>query len=204
MNNVYCIYRTKINMMGQSTITTQGKKCYMELSQILNSMNMPSRAYNEIIQWAQRSKPTDLLHPIGKKYLISKVAKEQGLRGTFPHTELLELPSGNTMKVTKLDFASQLMSILSEDALMRNKNLIHGGNLFKRAKYSDFRDDVERGTWFLKTQEARCKRSNDILCPIILYIDKIHIATKGIEAISFCLGKCCILKHLDCALLSCL
>ena len=144
---------------------------------------MPSRAYNEIIQWAQRSKPTDLLHPIGKKYLISKLAKEQGLRGTFP-----QLPSGNTVKVTKLDFASQLMSILSEDALMMNENLIHGGNLIKRAKHSDFRDDAETGTWFLKTQEARCKKSNDILCPIILYIDKTHIAAKGIEGISFCLG----------------
>ena len=165
------------------------EKCYMELSQIITAMNIPQKAYKEILHWAQRAKPIDLLNPIGRKTLIKHLANVQGLEGTFPHTEVLNLPSGNSVKVTKFDFASQILSLLSEETLMDRSNLILDGDLFKRAMPQDFRGDIETGEWFVLTQNKLCKQPNDILCPLILYIDKTHVNSHGIEAISFTLGK---------------
>ena len=167
---------------------TPREKCYMELAQIVNSMNLPSRAYDEIIKWAQRSKPKDLMHPIGKKTLIKNLAVVCNMSRLFPFYEKLSLPSGSTMKVTKFDFAAQLLSLLNDKELMRGYNLILDGNLFKKATLGNVRADVDSGEWFVRTQEKLCTKENDILCPIILYIDKTHVDNNIIEAISFTLG----------------
>ena len=191
-NNQSCLLRMMANnefQMSSKYYYSSREKCYLELAQILQSMNMPSRAYKEIIQWAQRSKPKDLINPIGRKTLIKQFAEKQGLSGIFPHTELMSLPSGNIVKVTKFDFASQLMSLLTENVLMQEQNFILGGDLFKKAEPVDFRGDIDTGEWFINTQKELCKQPNDILCPLILYIDKTHVNNHGVEAISFTLGK---------------
>ena len=72
---------------------------------------------------------------------------------------------------------------------MQEQKIILGGDLFKKAEPVDFRGDIDTGEWFINTQEELCKQPNDILCPLILYIDKTHVNNHGVEAISFTLGK---------------
>ena len=73
---------------------------------------------------------------------------------------------------------------------MRPENLVNNGNLFEKRFPQEYVDDVDTGKWFLQTQDARCKRDNDILVPIIVFIDKTHVmASNNVEAISITLGK---------------
>ena len=176
--------------MRQKYYYNSRQKTYMELSSILSSINAPNHVYNKIVKWATKSKPKDLLSPIAQRTLIKQLALNQGLEHTFPSTNFLSLPSGNAIKVTKFGFASQLLSLLTDERLMRPENLVNNGNLLEKRFPQEYVDDVDTGKWFLQTQDARCKRHNDILVPIIVFIDKTHVtASNNVEAISITLGK---------------
>ena len=165
-------------------------KTYTELAHILTSINAPAKVYAAIHKWAERSEPDHFKHPIQLTTLISQLAENSGLTGTFPSTSIVPLPSGNVVKVTKFDFISQLLSLLNDQELMQPENLIFGEDIFKRfPKPSNVVNDVNECYWFYRTQEDLCKYPNDILCPIIIYIDKTFVKGKPVEPISFTLGR---------------
>jgi hypothetical protein len=107
------------------------EKAHIELASILCSINAPAHVYSKIFKWAKKATPNDLRSHIKYKTLMSQLARSQGLRDIFPTTHVLPLPSGNCVKVTKFSFKSQLKSLLSDNDLMCEDNLIFGGNFLK-------------------------------------------------------------------------
>lgn len=165
------------------------EEIHIELASILCSINAPAHVYNKIFKWARKATPNDLRSHIQYKTLMSQLARSQGLEDIFPSTHVLPLPSGNCVKVTKFSFRSQLKSLLSDQDLMNDDNLIFGGNILKRFDEEiHCAGDVESSTWYRRTQKEVCKLPNDVLCPIILYIDKTYAKSHPVEPISFTLG----------------
>ena len=174
------------------------EKAHIELASILCSINAPAHVYSKVFNWAKKARPNDLRSHIKYKTLMSQLACSQGLRDIFPTTHVLPLPSGNCVKVTKFSFTSQLKSLLSDKDLMCDENLIFGGNIFKRFDDKiDMAGDIESSMWYRRTQKEVCKLPNDVLCPIVLYIDKTYAKSHPVEPISFTLGKVVFSYMLD-------
>ena len=166
------------------------EEIHIELASILCSINAPAHVYSKIFKWARKATPNDLRSHIQYKTLMSQLALSQGLQDIFPTTHVLPLPSGNCVKVTKFSFSSQLKSILSDQDLMSEDNLIFGGNIYKRFDDEvDMAGDIDSSRWYRRTQKELCKLPNDVLCPIILYIDKTYAKSHPVEPISFTLGR---------------
>ena len=184
----------KSNMLCNSIgpiITSRKERAQLELASILTSINAPYHVYSSIIKWAQNLKETDLKNPCSFKKLVSDTSEKYGLRGTFPQTTTLLLPSRNSVPVTKFSFEQQLYSILSDDELMSPENLVYGENFFDRAKPhgpNHVYDDVHTGNWWLRTESEMCKKQSDVLVPLILFIDKSHVRSRALEPLCFTLG----------------
>ena len=165
-------------------------KTYIELATILSSINAPGHVYKSIYNWAQKASEEDLQNPIQYKTLVTQLGKMSGLYETLPKTSILPLPSGNAIKITKFGFSAQLLSLLNDEDLMSPENLIFGDDIFKRFPTpTESVNDIHESMWYSRTQQDLCKRSTDVLCPLIIYIDKTFVKGKGIEPISFTLGK---------------
>ena len=165
-------------------------KTYIELATILSSINAPGHVYKSICNWAQKASEEDLQNPIQYRTLVTHLGKMSGLYETLPKTSILPLPSGNAIKITKFGFAAQLLSLLNDEDLMSPENLIFGDDIFKRFPTpTESVNDVHESMWYSRTQQELCKLSTDVLCPLIIYIDKTFVKGKGIEPISFTLGK---------------
>ena len=190
LSSQYCLLQPQSNIGQARYFLTPRHHAYIELASILTSINAPLHVYKSIYKWAQKTSTDVLNHPIQYRTLIKNLAYMTGLEGTFPKTSILPLPSGNMVKVTKFGFASQLLSVLEDKDLMRPENLIYGDNLFKRFhEPNDIADDIETSQWFIRTQNKLCKEDNDVLCPLIFYVDKTFSKGKAIEPIVMCLGE---------------
>ena len=176
------IHRNTISMMENQ---------YIDLLKILNSINAPKHAYNDIVKWARNLNTNLMAQPISRENLISSLSKKLSLENLFPKMVALILPCGNTVQVTKTCFLTALFSLLSDPDLMQPQNLVFGNDIFRKFKIDNDNhvfNDVESGKWYSETQYRMCKDGNDVLVPIILYIDKTYIKSKPAEPISFTLG----------------
>ena len=164
----------------------------ISLVSILASVNAPYHVYDKILKWAKNIDLSVLkVKSISYRTLVYQTAEKYGLGSIFPSTKLLLLPSHNAVKVTTFSFLDQLYSLLSDPELMKPANLIYGDDIYKKAGEhgnNHCYNDIDTGDWFLRTQRSMCTDPGDVLCPIILYIDKTHINSNAAEPISFCLG----------------
>ena len=172
-----------------SNAVSSTERTYLELLKILYSINAPFHAFDTITRWLRTVDKNDLSHSISMKSLIHSTAHKYGLTNLFPQTNAVPLPSGNVVNVTKFCFLTNLYSILSDENLMKPSNLIMGDDIYKRFDTvpTDY-NDIESGQWYRETQFTYCKNVYDVLCPIILYIDKTYVKSKPAEPISFTLG----------------
>ena len=173
-------------------VHSETEKALIQLVSHLASVNAPYHLYGKIVKWAKELKPDVLnMRSITYKTLVHQTAMKYGLDNIFPKCRELLLPSRNAVLVTKFNFSDQLFSLLSDESLMKPENLIYGDDIFSReTEHTNTHvfNDVNTSTWFLRTQKSMCVNKEDILVPIILYIDKTHVRAKCAEAISITLG----------------
>ena len=165
----------------------------IKLASIVTKVNAPHYVYKSLVDWAKSTSDRSVLstRTISYKFLVKNLASKYGIPNIFPETNNVLLPSMNAVSVTTFSFVDQLYSLLSDKELMQPKNLIYGNNIFERMNDHTPHhcyNDVESSTWFLNTQRSMCVNTHDILCPLIIYIDKTYVRAKGAEPISFTLG----------------
>ena len=165
----------------------------IKLASIVTQVNAPHFVYKSLVDWAKTTSDRSVLstRTISYKLLVKNLASKYGIPNIFPETKQILLPSMNAVSVTTFSFVDQLYSLLSDKELMQPKNLIYGHNIFERINDhtpDHLFNDVESSTWFLNTQRSMCVNAKDILCPLIIYIDKTYVRSKGAEPISFTLG----------------
>ena len=169
----------------------------IKLASIITSVNAPHYVYKDLVEWGRELESGDRRQrilsskSISFEKLIKNTAEKYGVGNIFPTVSRLFLPSNNCISVTTFDFGAQLFSLLTDEMLMQPKNLIYGNDIFARVSEhlsSHVYDDVETSKWFFETQRKLCIHPSDVLCPIILYIDKTYVKSKPAEPISFTLA----------------
>lgn len=166
------------------------RRC-LELANILREVKAPLHTYDKILKWSKSCADVPMDFAPTYKTLIRKMSERCGLNGIFPKNINVSLPSGNQIKVTKFSFVSNLFSLLSNEILMKPENLIFGNDPFKRVPEhgpDHIYDDIETTNWYLKTQKSYCTSINNVIVPMIFFIDKTQVKAKNIEPISFTLG----------------
>lgn len=161
--------------------------CWLKLASILEPMKVPKYLYKQIKVWFEETKMQNDI-PFGYPELIRQMARKHGLECTRPRHGYIDLDSGNVVKVTTFDFLAQVYSLLSDGTLMREDNLVFGHDPFKKFERKDYLGDVQTSEWYIRTQTEECEGPNDVLVPLIFFIDATHAKGNKIEPISFTLG----------------
>ena len=191
MSTSLCTIKSQHSTFGEGIFFSSSERKYLRLMEILAKINAPNYVFDKIVKWALRLQKQDLDIPMSRDFLIKNTASKFGLRDLFPTVSKLVLPSGNSVTVTKFNFMTSLYSLLTCEKLMRPENLVCGNNIFKRFSIdpnSHCFEDVHTGQWYVDTQFRFCRTENDMVLPIILYIDKTYVKSKPAEPISFSLG----------------
>jgi hypothetical protein len=105
-----------------------------------------------------------------------------------PVENQVELYPNKVATVVTFPFNDMVLSLLADTSLMKPENLLlppynHDNN--------DIRSDIHTGSWFKTALLKLCINGTDILCPIILFIDKTQIDTFSkwtLEPVLFTLG----------------
>lgn len=122
-----------------------------------------------------------------------------------PQTRNIQLPSLKRIcSVTKFDLASLILSLLNDSTLTKPSNMLLEDKYFRNPELFDslpdhekYYGDIHTGSWFLNTYRKIIHKDhiessdNEVLCPIIMFIDGTPIDTFGnlkLDAIMFTLG----------------
>ena len=89
--------------------------------------------YKQIKMWYEESR-VDNHCPFDYPKLFRQMIRKYGLKCTHPRNNYIELDLDNVVKVTSFDFLAQVYSLLSDVALMREKNHVFGNDPFKKFK----------------------------------------------------------------------
>ena len=180
-------------------IFTRLERKLLQLASIVTGVNAPHYLYKDLVAWGRdlesgnRDELVLRTKSISFHKLIKNTSEKYGIGNIFPQTQRLLLPSNNIVSVTRFDFGAQLYSLLTDQKLMQPENLIFGDDPHRRVPpplQSHVFNDVETSKWYYETQQKVCVSPNDVLIPLILYIDKTYVRGKGAEPISVCLACC--------------
>ena len=180
--------------------TDSGRQaCQVQLLQLLDSSNAPLHLFDDIMKWAQRASLQNAYdfskNPPLRKHLVSKLITNNGYSQLLPKVIQFKLPcAGQETKVITHNVLESIHSLLSDPNLMTEKNLIFKQNpLEDPNEYEkEFINDINDGDCYKSAYNLYCgNKSTDVLCPLILFIDKTHIDVKGnltLEPVCLTLG----------------
>ena len=172
----------------------------VKLMMLLHQMKAPLCAYKDIMQWASDATQDhcifsshDLVH---RGVALKRMAAADGLtRNFFPREVQCLLPmSQKTVHVVVHSMESMLASLLCEKALMADENLLFPSDDPFGEPPRQFKvvgDIVDSRAYRLGYKSYIKVKGRDVLCPIILYIDKTTLDTPGrltLEPVYFTLG----------------
>ena len=170
----------------------------IKLWNILDKRNAPKGLYDEICSFIRSTNTKDLMYMPSSSSLVKDVIQrtQNAHKTYFPDRASLSLPSNNTCAITVFDFKNQLFTLLNNNELMDPNNLLLDLNNTPNAidcsdNNQTILGDVNNSQWFIETTNRMCTEENDILVPVIFFIDETTVAHNGscsIEPVSFTLG----------------
>lgn len=176
----------------KSLMITNAEHVSLEFYNLLESLGVSKSAYDKIIKFISENNMKDLSNMLCYKSLLSNMEKRSGndLSLTRPKQKLVYLPATQThCQMTIFNFQQQLMSLLTNERLMAAQNLIIGPP--SNEEQHQYYGEINTSDWYNKTKEELCKEPNDLLVPIILFIDETTIDNAGglhLEPVKFTLG----------------
>ena len=178
----------------------------IKLLKLMKDGNIANSQYKKLIEWHLDTMNTttqshsQTTYPIIKsrkividnlhKLLFQMSSDEYSMR---PIHSLIMLPSMRTSKISKFDLKSSLVSLLTDPYLMQRDTTYLNDNTYTNPKEntSSVYQDIHHGSSFVNAYEKMCKEPNDILVPIIPFIDGTPIDPYGrnkLEVVMFTLG----------------
>ena len=172
---------------------------HLQLLQLLQKSNAPLHLYDSIMQWSRQAaivgnfrfeapSPT-------RSTLLNELIETTNMKPLLPTIIDFELPHAKQhVKIILHDIQRSIHSLLTDLELMKEENLIFKNSPLEdpNNNESDIIEDVNDGTCFKEAYRRLCKDGEkDVLCPLILFIDKTHTDTKGnqtLEPICLTLG----------------
>ena len=171
----------------------------IQLLHILKKSKVPLYLFDEIVKWANKYKEIEYDEPMSRPRCIYNIMNQYDLHALKPIQKKITL-DGSKHNVTLVthDFKQSLYSILNDDNIMQVDNLLLSGYDFLNSNHiivtneKGIIDDIDTGSVYQEAKEKYItKDSNEILCPLIFFIDKTHTDTHGrlcLEQIRFTLG----------------
>ena len=173
------------------------ERAKVELYNLLSNANCPKYVFEEVQQWA--SEYGDAMYgetPTKRNTFVAsmgnKVYGEKAYSLMKPKKQNLVLPRGSIIPVMTFSLKGALLSLLSDPMLMTENNLlINCDNPRVIDKQDHMLGDINSGWWYHNTHRDVCKGLNDVLLPILLFIDGSNIDNNGrlsVEPVTMTLG----------------
>ena len=172
-----------------------------QLIALLQDSNAPLSLYSSITSWVQDNADNGTFSSGGKlptrDKILKNLAQRYHMKGLQPKEIELTLPNaGSKIKVNTFSFTETLTSLLTDPELMKDENFAFpdpNDPFSAPEKWTDDKNspeyqqqkdrqvgDLVGGRWYARTYHARCDASKkEILCPIIIFVDKTHSDVKG-------------------------
>jgi hypothetical protein len=157
---------------------------------LCQTIKAPIYAYDHLLKWAQESKLAGYQfssNAPSRKTFLDELYKRFNMKGAKPTETEITLYPDKKATITTFSFVEMVSSLTSDESLMVEKNLLIGKNP------NDFDEltDIHTGDWFKAATLLLCINGKDVLCPIILFIDKTQIdqlSKWSLEPVLFTLG----------------
>jgi hypothetical protein len=177
-------------------------KASIELLNLLESANCSLSMYDEILKWATRAHLHYQIDFLPSKILprekfVNNLKEQFDLKGLDPKIENVYLPGSDiTIELVIHDFKASFYTLLCDENLMKEENLLINKNQLFDPPCSLNKDseisDINTGeVWRIAYKKYINNEKKEVLCPIIMFIDKTHTDLNGrlcIEQIRFTLG----------------
>ena len=186
----------------------------MKLFKIISKTNAPLYLYNEIQEFMKLSFP--IMLEVKKKKLkdrnkllkdlyniILNGSQNKHSRSLITDKYMFDLypsivktslkQSSVTVEIAKFDVTSMIVSLLVDPLLMQDDNLLmtQDGYLEPNSHTHSSYGDIHTGYWFKNAYNTLCKEPDDLLCPLILFIDSASLDAmqrQSLEPVAFTLG----------------
>ena len=169
----------------------------LTLVEILQNHNVPVSMWNSLWSWMLCAFDlTEALHPTTLNSIVRDLEKRYDLVRSCATVVEECLPQAKVkVQIVIHDFKEQFYSLLTDPDVMKEENLlIRLDNPFcpPETNLAETLRDINDGQVYKKAYQIYVKHPHrDVLCPIILFIDKTHVDAKGrlcLEPVSFTLG----------------
>lgn len=202
-DNDLCLWRNKHSLTGAHELigTSEIYRPAVDLLEMLRSANCPLYLFEDIFHWAhtcatQYNYNFCRIQSIPRNTMIKQLYTQFDLHGIAPIKAKIHLPGSNTTAfVIKHDFKHCLYSLLNDDLLMQESNLLFNeDNIFEcpTTDKDSMLGDINTGSVYRTAYQTYITNpENELLCPIIFFIDKTHTDVNGrlcLEPIRFTLG----------------
>lgn len=186
--------------------------CSINLLQLMNESNISNAQYSNIIKWHERtilsmaaltpntSDQSTSIHNFlcclqkdkGKviKEISDILTKKDESIGLKPIHTAIRAPSGVWHTLSKFPLKGILYSLFANSFLMNSSNswlfdkYYRNPTLISRETGdARFYGDIHTGTWFLKAYQKICTSNNDVLVPLMLFIDETTIDKNGRQSL---------------------
>ena len=164
-----------------------------ELMQLMARHKMPLVCFKEIFQWAMKSQSkrafdfATLPHARSRKTILKDLKSwlpESDCLKDF-HFDLVEwLPDRKPVEVSVRYFKDAVSSLLQNKSIMREENLSFPDSRSPLSSQQyprvDEMSELHHGSWWSESWDLICKAdNNEILVPVILYLDGISVDAHG-------------------------
>ena len=170
----------------------------IDLLVILNQAQAPLYLYDQIWKWTQQSAEGykinfGSINNMSREKCIKALKNNFDLNGLDPERRVITLNGSKTeIELIVHSFEHCLYSLLSDDALMDPCNLLFSTDFENNKNKTSIINDIDTGSVYQRANNTYINsENNEILCPIIFFIDKTHTDIQGrlcLEQIRFTLG----------------
>ena len=160
---------------------------HVELVEMCRQIGAPLYAYNHILKWGQESHAKGYTFPVtALKYnaFMTDLAKRLELDHLSYTVATIEKAGGGTLSFPTFNFEAMFVSLL-DDTRIQQHLLINWDDPSKPPPFNKKElNEIHSGSWHRKTSSKLLTTIKDILCGIIFFIDRTHVADK--EKLTLC------------------
>jgi hypothetical protein len=168
---------------------------HVGLVDLCHTIKAPQYAYNLILCWAQDAQSLGYSFPVEaplSRTFIKDLKKRLNVDDYNHKTATVEASGGGTVSFPVFDFQTMFLSLI-DDPRIKPGLLVNWDDPPTPPPFDPrCLDEIHSGDWHLETSQLMVESgSNDILCGIILAIDRTHVADKdklSLEPVLFSLS----------------
>ena len=164
-----------------------------ELMKLMGHHKLPLVCFKEIFQWAMKSQKKEgfdfasLPHARSRKTILKHLKKcvpESNCLKNFGTKSIKWLPDNTDVDLSVREFPDALSSLLNNKSVMKEENISmpHSCNPYSPHQFPEVDDmsELHHGSWWSDSWNQLCKDdTNEILVPVILYLDGISVDAHG-------------------------